>query len=52
MHCSELVLSATTHVPAGAAYDKVARMLGLELKPHGGAALEQLALKGDPTRYK
>eukprot|EP00877_Chromochloris_zofingiensis_P002651 jgi/Chrzof1/12387/Cz06g32180.t1 len=34
------------------AYDKIARMLGLELKPHGGAVLEALALQGDPNRYR
>lgn len=38
-------------LPPGEAYDKVARMLGLESKPHGGAALEALARGGDPTRY-
>lgn len=37
---------------AGEAYDKVARLLGLELKPHGGAALEALAREGDPTAIK
>lgn len=35
----------------GEAYDKVARLLGLELKPSGGAALEALALEGDPTVF-
>ena len=34
--------------PAGEAYDKVARLLGLELKPSGGAALEAFAARGDP----
>lgn len=39
----------TAHLPqAGEAYDKVARLLGLELKPSGGAALEAFALEGDP----
>ena len=32
----------------GEAYDKVARLLGLELKPSGGAALEAFAREGDP----
>ena len=36
---------------AGEAYDKVARLLGLELKPSGGAALEKLALEGNPTSF-
>jgi N6-L-threonylcarbamoyladenine synthase len=26
-------------------------MLGLDLKPHGGAVLEALARKGDPARF-
>lgn len=34
--------------PAGEAYDKVARLLGLDLRPSGGAALEAIALRGDP----
>ena len=37
---------------AGEAYDKAARLLGLDLRPNGGAALEQLALSGDAQRYK
>jgi N6-L-threonylcarbamoyladenine synthase len=36
---------------SGEAYDKVARMLGLELNPHGGAALEAAARLGDASRY-
>lgn len=35
-------------LPLGEAYDKVARLLGLELKPSGGAALEAFATEGDP----
>ncbi|GMH37238.1 hypothetical protein BSKO_05111 [Bryopsis sp. KO-2023] len=35
----------------GEAYDKVARLLGLELNPSGGAALEALALEGDPDSF-
>ena len=34
---------------AGEAYDKVARLLGLDLNPSGGAALEAFAQEGDPT---
>jgi hypothetical protein len=32
----------------GEAYDKVARLLGLDLRPSGGAALEAFAAAGDP----
>ena len=32
----------------GEAYDKVARLLGLDLMPSGGAALEAFAARGDP----
>lgn len=39
-------------VRAGEAYDKVARLLGLELSPSGGAALEKLARQGDPLRFR
>ena len=35
----------------GEAYDKIARMLGLELTPSGGPALEALARSGDPLAY-
>lgn len=35
---------------AGEAFDKAARMLNLEARPSGGAALEALALQGDPRR--
>ena len=37
---------------AGEAYDKVARLLGLDLVPCGGAALECLAREGDPRSFK
>lgn len=37
--------------PAGEAYDKVARMLGLDLRPNGGAALEAIARQGNPNAY-
>lgn len=35
----------------GEAYDKVARMLNLQLDPSGGAALEIEGRKGDPERF-
>lgn len=44
-------LGTTIDDALGEAYDKVARMLGLEMKPHGGAALEALARGGDPKKY-
>lgn len=37
---------------AGEAYDKVARLLGLDLNPSGGAAVEALAREGDDQRFK
>ena len=37
---------------AGEAFDKVARMLGLDMRPSGGAAVEALALEGDAQRFK
>ena len=37
---------------AGEAYDKIARLLGLELRPNGGTALEKLAQQGDATKYQ
>ena len=37
---------------AGEAFDKAARLLGLELRPNGGAALERLAQEGDPHRFQ
>lgn len=37
---------------AGEAFDKVARLLGLDLRPNGGAALEAFARQGDPYRFK
>lgn len=44
-------LGTTMDDALGEAYDKVARMLGLQLKPHGGAALEALARRGNAARY-
>jgi tRNA A37 threonylcarbamoyltransferase TsaD len=37
---------------AGEAFDKVARLLGLEQRPSGGAALEAFAREGNPNRFK
>ena len=36
---------------AGEAFDKIARLLGLSLRPNGGAALEAFAKQGDPHKY-
>lgn len=36
---------------AGEAFDKIARLLGLDLRPNGGAALEAFAKQGNPHRY-
>jgi N6-L-threonylcarbamoyladenine synthase len=43
--------AAAAAAAAGEAYDKVARMLGLELKPNGGAALEAIARHGNPDAF-
>ena len=45
-------LGTTLDDALGEAFDKVARMLGLDARPHGGAALEALARGGDASRYK
>jgi N6-L-threonylcarbamoyladenine synthase len=37
---------------SGEAYDKIARLLGLDLNPSGGAALELIAKEGNPTAFK
>ena len=37
---------------AGEAFDKVARLLGLELDPSGGAAVEAFARGGDAQRFR
>ena len=37
---------------AGEAFDKVARLLGLQLDPSGGAAVEALAREGDDQRFR
>ena len=36
---------------AGEAYDKIARILEINLIPSGGASIERLAKMGDPTAY-
>ncbi len=36
----------------GEAYDKIARLLGLEHRPSGGAALEAFAHSGDAQRFR
>ncbi|GIL93890.1 hypothetical protein Vretimale_110 [Volvox reticuliferus] len=45
-------LGTTVDDALGEAYDKVARLLNLELRPHGGAALEALAREGDPRAFR
>ncbi|KAG2423278.1 hypothetical protein HXX76_015427 [Chlamydomonas incerta] len=49
---SYVQLGSTMDDALGEAYDKVARLLALDLRPHGGAALEALARQGDPTAFK
>ncbi len=41
-------LGTTLDDALGEAYDKIARLLGLDLRPNGGAALERFAKSGDP----
>ena len=36
---------------SGEAYDKIARLLGLDMRPNGGACLEALASRGDPSLF-
>jgi len=45
------ILGTTLDDAIGEAYDKVARLLGLDLSRGGGPALESFALEGDATRY-
>ncbi|KAL6762262.1 Gcp-like domain-containing protein [Haematococcus lacustris] len=45
-------LGTTVDDALGEAFDKTARLLGLEPRPSGGAALEALASQGDPTAFK
>lgn len=44
-------LGTTLDDAVGEAFDKTARLLGLDIRTSGGAALEQLAREGDPTAY-
>ena len=44
-------LGTTLDDALGEAYDKVARLLGLDLRPSGGAALEALAREGNPLAF-
>ncbi|WIA37240.1 hypothetical protein OEZ86_014187 [Tetradesmus obliquus] len=48
---SYVQLGTTLDDALGEAYDKVARMLGLDLKPNGGAALEAIARQGNPDAF-
>lgn len=45
-------LGTTVDDAIGEAYDKTARLLGLDLKLGGGPALEKLALEGDSNAYQ
>jgi len=46
------ILGTTLDDALGEAYDKTARLLGLNVGGGGGPALEKLALEGDATKYK
>jgi glycoprotease/Kae1 family metallohydrolase len=46
------ILGSTLDDALGEAYDKTARLLGLDVGGGGGPALEALAKKGDPDAYK
>ena len=45
------ILGTTLDDAVGEAYDKVARLLGLDLSSGGGPAVEALALEGDPLAF-
>ncbi|OAE20663.1 hypothetical protein AXG93_154s1370 [Marchantia polymorpha subsp. ruderalis] len=45
-------LGTTVDDAIGEAYDKTARLLGLDMKKGGGPALEELAREGDPKAIK
>jgi len=47
-----LQLGSTLDDAIGEAFDKVARLLGLDANPHGGAALEAIAREGDPEAFR
>lgn len=49
--CVSVQLGTTLDDAIGEAFDKVARMLGLELFPSGGASLEAFAREGDPHAF-
>jgi len=44
-------LGTTLDDALGEAYDKIARILEIDLIPSGGASIERLAKEGDPTAY-
>jgi N6-L-threonylcarbamoyladenine synthase len=46
------ILGTTLDDALGEAYDKTARLLGLDVGGGGGPALEQLARKGNPKAYR
>ena len=46
-----VILGSTLDDALGEAYDKTARLLGLEVGGGGGPALERLAREGDPSAY-
>ena len=47
-----VALGSTLDDALGEAFDKVARMLGLDPRPSGGAAVEAAATRGDPHAFK
>eukprot|EP01035_Chromulina_nebulosa_P018958 gene18958-24768_t len=47
-----IVLGATLDDSLGEALDKGSRLLGLRFNQSGGAAIEELARKGNPSKYK
>lgn len=47
-----LQLGTTIDDAIGEAYDKSAKWLGLDLRRSGGAAIEELALRGDAQSVK
>ena len=46
------ILGTTLDDALGEAYDKVAKMLHMDLEPSGGVVVEAAAARGDPHRYK
>ena len=47
-----VILGSTLDDALGEAYDKIARLLGLDVGGGGGPALERLAESGDPNAYR